>query len=1359
MEDGQERLLAANSGQRSQLPTDALILQILEQLKQQQLVTNQLLHQQYESQEQQRAFIRQQGDALRNIQVPTNPETILDLLAANVKEFRYDVESNITFAAWFTRYEDLFASDAARLDDPAKVRLLIRKLGLAEHERYLSFILPKTPKDFTFDETVTKLTGLFGTSESLISRRYRCLQVTKGPTEDFVTYSCRVNKSCVEFELGKLSEEEFKSLIYVCGLKSEADAEIRTRLLTKMEDRTSVTLEHLSSECKRLMNLRHDTAMIENTANAVNVIKKQKPFRKRQQYCGKRTPKSEVNRNASHSRDKREPASPCWNCGMMHYARDCSFKKHRCSECNRFGHKEGYCSTSQKSRRRQFRRKSNSITVSTQIVSASVNTVQHRRKFLSVQLNGVPVRLQFDTASDISVVSAETWCRLGKPATRPPSVQARAASGDPLSLISEFDCSINVNGIVQTGTVFVVAQNLHIMGLDLIEAFQLDSVPMKAFCQQIDSSTVVDKLKADFPEVFSTTLGKCSKATVKLELKPGQKAVFRPKRPVAYATYRAVDDELDRLERMKIITPVDYSEWAAPIVVVRKANGNIRICGDYSTGLNDALQPHQYPLPLPQDIFVKLANCKLFSIIDMSESYLQVGVDDATSMLLSINTHRGIYKVNRLAPGVKAAPGAFQQLVDTMLAGLKHTCGYIDDIVVGGENEEEHWHNLKALFQRLKEFGFTIRLEKCSFQRQQIKYLGHLLDHHGIRPDPAKIEAIKLMPAPTTVSEVRSFLGAINFYGKFVPNMRALRYPLDMLLKTEAKFNWTAECQAAFVEFKQILSSDLLLTHYNPKLEIIVSADASSVGLGATISHRFPDGSLKVIQHASRALAPAERNYSQPDREGLAIIFAVTKFHRMIFGRKFRLQTDHAPLLRIFGSKKGIPVYTANRLQRWALTLLMYDFVIEYVSTDKFGHADILSRLINHHARPEEDYVIAAVTLENDINSVAFDSFTILPLNFKEVLQSTRTDPILSKVYKFVQEGWPKFLPSSADRELAKFFHQRESLTTVQGCILYGERLVIPLQLRKRCLTQLHQGHPGIQRMKAVSRSYVYWPALDVEIEGFVKACPHCALVAKSPAHASPVPWPKPSRPWQRVHIGGWRPMEEALDTFLLTYRSTPNRSTPDGLSPSEVLFGRRIRTSLELLRVPPKQTPELSEQGAADRRTFQRNDFVYAKVYKNNAWSWVPGTILEKVGNVMFNVWIQDRRLIRSHLNQLRSRLSSSAVRDQEAKQPSANKSLPLDILLDAWGLRGSSSIPFSSSGQESSASPEYDVTFQELSISPPMVSHNTSTSAEQSSSSTTSSSSSFESANASTPTVQLPRRSSRVRRAPQWLNLYERN
>ncbi|XP_065095800.1 uncharacterized protein K02A2.6-like [Ochlerotatus camptorhynchus] len=563
--------------------------------------------------------------------------------------------------------------------------------------------------------------------------------------------------------------------------------------------------------------------------------------------------------------------------------------------------------------------------------------------------------------------------------------------------------------------------------------------------------------------------------------------------------YSAVDDELDRLERAKIISPVDFSNWAAPIVVVRKANGSIRICGDYSTGLNDALQPHRYPLPLPVDIFAKLANCTVFSQVDLSDAFLQVEVDECSRDLLAINTHRGLYRYNRLPPGVKTSPGAFQQLIDTMLAGLPCTSGYLDDVVVGGKDTEEHWTNLRAVLERIQEFGFTIRPEKCTFAQPQIKYLGYLLDRNGLRPDPAKIQAITDMAPPTDVSGVRSFLGAVNYYGKFVHRMRTLRFPLDELLKAGTEFRWTTQCQQAFMRFKEILASDLLLTHYNPNLDIVVSADASSVGVGATISHKFPDGTMKVVQHASRALTPAERNYSQPDREGLAIIFAVTKFHRMLFGRRFHLQTDHAPLLRIFGSKKGIPVYTSNRLQRWALTLILYDFTIEHVPTAKFGNADVLSRLISQHVRPDEDYVIASVALEDDIRIVQ---------------KATQSDPVSKKVYRFLHDGWPAS-KQIFDPELKRFCDRQESLTTVQGCILFGERLVIPSSNRKRCLDQLHRGHPGIQRMKAIARSYVYWPFLDSEIADYVKSCRHCVTAAKSPPKCAPVPWPRSSKPWE----------------------------------------------------------------------------------------------------------------------------------------------------------------------------------------------------------------------------------------------------
>ncbi|XP_058822868.1 uncharacterized protein K02A2.6-like [Topomyia yanbarensis] len=1448
MENGQ----IPHDNDREQVPpaADPLIVQFMHLMQQQQFQHQQLMAQflqrQQQNDEQQQAFFRSAVSSI-HVQVPPNPEQILDSLAGNVKEFRYDADNSVTFAAWYSRYEDLFEKDAARLDDEAKVRLLLRKLGAVEHERYVSFILPKLPKEHTFAQSVAKLKNLFGSKESVISRRYRTLQIAKHPTEDHIAFACRVNKACVEFELGKLSEEQFKCLTYVCGLKAESDAETRTRLLSRIEENNGVTLEQLAEECQRLLNLKHDNAMIESATcfGQVNVIKQRssdKRFNKRDQPSSKPA--------ANDTRKK--PDTPCWFCGAFHYVRDCTFKNHKCSECKQFGHREGYCNSSKKSQRSS--RKGNH-SVASKMVVVNVCNVQKRRRFVSVTLDGTQVRLQLDTASDITVISQQIWKKIGSPRLSPATVKAKAASGNILPLDGEFNCDITIGENTRTQIIRVTEKPLHLLGSDLVDSFHLWSIPMDTFCCQVTSTpSTSGTLKATYPKVFSEKLGLCNRTKVKFEVKEQCKPVFCAKRPVAYAMYSAVDQELDRLEKLNIITLVDYSEWAAPIVVVRKANGNIRICGDYSTGLNSALQPHLYPLPLPEDIFAKLANCKIFSQIDLSDAFLQVEIDEQYRHLLTINTHRGLYHYNRLPPGVKVAPGAFQQLIDTMLAGLKGTSGYLDDVIVGGETQEEHDRNLEAVLQRIQDFGFTIRAEKCSFSKQQIRYLGHLFDRRGLQPDPVKVEAITKLPPPTDISGVRSFLGAINYYGKFVPNMRQLRYPIDNLLKSETKFVWNSECQQAFERFKQILSSGLLLTHYDPKQEIIVSADASSVGLGATISHKFPDGSIKVVQHASRALTKAEQNYSQPDREGLAIIFAVTKFHKMIFGRKFRLQTDHAPLLRIFGSKKGIPMYTANRLQRFALNLLLYDFDIEYVPTDKFGNADVLSRLINQHVKPEEDYVIASIILEEDVRSVAADTVNMLPLSFRVVAQSTQADPLLRKVFRYIQDGWPS--SKTVDPELKRFHSRQESLTVVDGCILFAERLVIPSQYRKRCLDQLHRGHPGMQRMKAIARSYVYWPSIDDDIIGYVKACQHCASVSRSPPCAAPVPWPKTSGPWQRVHVDFAGPIEgeyyliavdsyskwpeivqtrritstatisilcglfarlgmpvtlvsdngtqftsvefaefcaingiehittppfhpqsngqaerfvdtfkravkkiregrgsitDALDTFLLAYRSTPNRSAPEGKSPSELLFGRKIRTCLELLRPPPATEPKPIEKQHSQLRFFNRNDPVFAKVYARNSWKWSPGVIVERIGDVMYNIWVEDRRMLRSHINQLRSRTVTGSTTNTVGQQ-TRYAQLPLDILLDVWKLPNlptdttsqSSSTLQPTTSQCASSTPRCDQPPESV-VSPslsPLYSSSHATSSE------------FESAVEADPVAALPRRSSRVRRAPQWFD-----
>ncbi|XP_018402050.1 PREDICTED: uncharacterized protein K02A2.6-like [Cyphomyrmex costatus] len=886
----------------------------------------------------------------------------------------------------------------------------------------------------------------------------------------------------------------------------------------------TLTIDDLTRECQRLINLKHDTSVIQNQksteSNAVAIVKTDKQ-RKPQVTNSNKSRNLQGKKQIKNSLPNKDstPSTPCWFCGQLHYSKFCTFKNHKCQKCNTVGHKDGYCASTQR-----VKTKTNNETANQNVKTIKVNQVNSNltRKFVNISINNQPIKLQLDTGSDITIISEKIWSLLGKPTGCSTSHVARDASGNQINFNQEIYCEVTLNGVIKQLRCFVTANSdLNIMGLDWIAAFDLWQCSLNSFCSKIHSqadSTHFDIsfIKENFKEVFSSQLGRCTKTKVKLNLKNNSKPIFRPKRPVAYAILPLVDAELTRLEQNGIISPIKYSDWATPIVVVRKKNGKIRICPDFSTGLNESLEPNRYPLPLPDEIFSQLSNCKYFSQLDLSDAFLQIEIEEQSRHLLTINTHRGLYVYNRLPFGVTIAPGEFQSIMDSMISGLENVFAYIDDIVVGGATVQEHNQNLTYLLERIKDYGLHLQIEKCCFFTTQINYLGYVIDGQGLHPDPTKVEAIKNMPEPHNLTTLRSFLGVINYYARFISNMHILRRPLDNLLKKDSKWNWSPKCQESFNQFKRILSSKLLLTHYNPQNEIIVAADASNEGLGACILHRFPDHSIKVISHASRSLTEAERKYSQIEKEALAIIFAVTKFHRMIFGRQFILQTDHKPLLQIFGNKKGIPSHTANRLQRWALQLLSYDFKIEYIKTTEFGHADVLSRLISHQQRPEEDFVIASVKMETDLFSVLNESLQSFPITFQQIKEATKEDDIIQKVINFTSNSWPQNVD---DSDLQPFFRRRNSLTVIQECLLFNDRVVIPQQFHQQILKQLHKGHPGMERMKIIARSYVYWPRIDQQIEEFVRNCRNCALAAKSPIKVPLSSWSLPEKPWQRVHI------------------------------------------------------------------------------------------------------------------------------------------------------------------------------------------------------------------------------------------------
>ncbi|MFG1588193.1 RNase H-like domain-containing protein [Staphylococcus aureus] len=291
--------------------------------------------------------------------------------------------------------------------------------------------------------------------------------------------------------------------------------------------------------------------------------------------------------------------------------------------------------------------------------------------------------------------------------------------------------------------------------------------------------------------------------------------------------------------------------------------------------------------------------------------------------------------------------------------------------------------------------------------------------------------------------------------------------------------------QQAFEKLKGILKSNLLLTHYDPSKEIVIAADACDYGIGAVISHRFGGSREKAIAHAGRALTQAEKNYGQIEKEALALVFAVKKFHRYVYGRKFTLLTDHKPLLSIFGSKKGISAHSANRLQRWELILLAYDFNIEYRNTAKFGQADALSRLICEKRFQTEDTVIASI--HEDVSSLQESALRQLPVTKKNIADATKSDKDLLKILEAVRTGhWPKNKPGS----LMNSFHSKQSeLSEYDGILFMGIRAVIPDSLQYRILKMLHNGHPGVTRMTMLARKHVYWLGIDKDIARFVRGC------------------------------------------------------------------------------------------------------------------------------------------------------------------------------------------------------------------------------------------------------------------------------
>ena len=455
-----------------------------------------------------------------------------------------------------------------------------------------------------------------------------------------------------------------------------------------------------------------------------------------------------------------------------------------------------------------------------------------------------------------------------------------------------------------------------------------------------DQGLTKEFILTEYADVFEG-LGKME-GKLHFEVDETMQPSIMPPRRVPIAVKGKLKSELQRLEDKGVIKNItEPTDWVSSLVVTQKANGNVRVCIDPQQ-LNKALKRSHYPLPVIEDVLPDLSDAKVFSKADLKDGFLQIELDEESSKLTTFQSPWGRYRWLRLPFGVSPAPEYFQRKFHQNLEGLKGVYDIADDVTIVGkgvtyeEALKDHDRNLTNFLERCRERNIKLNKAKFEVKCREVPFTGHVLSSEGLKPDPAKIEAIIKMDKPEDVAGVQRIVGMVKYLSKFLQGLSDMCEPLRRLTHKDATWIWSSEQEQAFEKIKQAVTAAPVLKYFNPMEPTKGQGDASSKGLCFVL---LQNG--QPVTYNSRVLTPAEQNYSQIEKELLAQVYGLEHNHQYVFGRKVILWTDHKPLVSI--STKPLSL-VPKRLQRLLLRMQHYDAEIHYKPGSQMYLADTLSQ-------------------------------------------------------------------------------------------------------------------------------------------------------------------------------------------------------------------------------------------------------------------------------------------------------------------------------------------------------------------------------------------------------------------------------
>ncbi|KAA0059723.1 pol protein [Cucumis melo var. makuwa] len=579
----------------------------------------------------------------------------------------------------------------------------------------------------------------------------------------------------------------------------------------------------------------------------------------------------------------------------------------------------------------------------------------------------------------------------------------------------------------------------------------------------------------EYPDVFPDELPGLPpprEVDFAIELEPGTAPISRAPYRMAPAELKELKVQLQELLDKGFIRP-SVSPWGAPVLFVKKKDGSMRLCIDYRE-LNKVTVKNRYPLPRIDDLFDQLQGATVFSKIDLRSGYHQLRIRDGDIPKTAFRLRYGHYEFVVMSFGLTNTPAVFMDLMNRVFKDFldSFVIVFIDDILIYSKTEAEHEEHLHQVLETLRANKLYAKFSKCEFWLRKVTFLGHVVSSEGVSVDPAKIEAVTNWPRPSTVSEIRSFLGLAGYYRRFVEDFSRIASPLTQLTRKGTPFVWSPACESSFQELKQKLVTAPVLTVPDGSENFVIYSDASKKGLGCVLMQQG-----KVVAYASRQLKIHEQNYLTHDLELAAVVFALKMWRHYLYGEKIQIYTDHKSLKYFFTQKE-----LNMRQRRWLELVKDYDCEILYHPGKANVVADALSRKVSHSAALItkqtpllRDFERAEIAVSVGEVTAQLAQLSVQPTLRQKIITAQLNDPYLVEKRRMVETGQGEDFSISSDDGL-----------------MFEGRLCVPEDsaIKTELLTEAHSSpftmHPGSTKMYQDLRSVYWWRGMKREVADFV---------------------------------------------------------------------------------------------------------------------------------------------------------------------------------------------------------------------------------------------------------------------------------